>query len=63
MKNAYFLQKVNVKVNSIMNKYDSYNHTKFSIKYHIILSVKYHKRMLAQIADDLKMSFERASKD
>ena len=46
-----------------MNKYNSYNHAKFSIKYHIILSVKYHKRILNPIIDDLKKSFERASID
>ena len=46
-----------------MNKYNSYNHAKFSIKYHIILSVKYHRKILAPIADDLKTSFEQASRD
>ena len=44
-----------------MHKYDSYNHSKFSIKYHIILSVKYHRKMLMPIIDDIKKSFERAS--
>lgn len=44
-----------------MNKYNSFNHSKFSIKYHIILSVKYHKRILNFIIDDLKKSFKRAS--
>ena len=44
-----------------MNKYDSYNHAKFSIKYHIILSVKYHRKILTPIIDDIKKSFERAS--
>lgn len=29
-----------------MNKHDSYNHAKFSLKYRIILSVKYHRKML-----------------
>lgn len=46
-----------------MNKYNSYNHAKFSIKYHIILSVKYHRKMIAPIIDDIKASFERASKN
>lgn len=44
-----------------MNKYDSYNHAKFSLKYHIILSVKYHRKMLEPIAGKLKASFERAA--
>lgn len=44
-----------------MNKYDSYNHAKFSIRYHIILSVKYHRKMLYPIVDELKKSFDRAS--
>lgn len=44
-----------------MNKYNSFNHAKFSIKYHIILSVKYHRKMLFPIIDQLKDSFERAS--
>ena len=44
-----------------MNKYNSFNHAKFSIKYHIILSVKYHRRMLFPIIDQLKDSFKRAS--
>lgn len=46
-----------------MHKYDSYNHAKFSIKYHIILSVKYHRRILNPIIDDLKKSFDRAAID
>jgi hypothetical protein len=46
-----------------MHKYDSYNHAKFSIKYHIILSVKHHRKMLGPIIDELKISFERASKN
>ena len=46
-----------------MNKYDSFNHSKFSIKYHIILSVKYHKRILSSIIDSLKKSFERAAQN
>ena len=44
-----------------MHKYDSYNHSKFSIKYHIILSVKYHKKILMPIIDDIKKSFDRSS--
>lgn len=44
-----------------MKKYESYNHAKYSIKYHVILSVKYHRKMLYPIIDDLKKSFERAS--
>ena len=44
-----------------MHKYDSYNHSKFSIKYHIILSVKYHRKMLMPIIDDIKKSFDRAA--
>lgn len=46
-----------------MNKYNSYNCAKFSIKYHIILSVKYHRKMLTPIIDDLKKSFDRAAID
>lgn len=46
-----------------MNKYNSFNHAKFSIKYYIILSVKYHRKMLFPIIDQLKTSFERASKN
>ena len=46
-----------------MHKYDSYNHSKFSIKYHIILSVKYPRKMLMPIIDDLKKSFDRAAID
>lgn len=51
------------RVNRVMHKYDSYNHVKFSIKYHIILSVKYHRRILNPIIDDLKKSFDRAAID
>ena len=39
------------------SKYDTYNHSKFSIRYHIILSVKYHKKILRFFIDDLKKSF------
>lgn len=45
-----------------MNKYNSHNHLKSSIRYHIILSVKYHKKILLPIIDDLKESFRRAEK-
>ena len=41
-------------------RYDTYNHAKYCIRYHIILSVKYHKRILRHMIDDLKESFRRA---
>ena len=43
-----------------MNKYEHYNHEKYKIRYHIILSVKYHRKLLAPIIDDLKSSIRRA---
>lgn len=45
------------------SRYDTYNHAKYSIRYHIILSVKYHKRILRFLIDDLKRSFVKASKN
>lgn len=42
------------------NCYVSHNHSKFKIRYHIILSVKYHRKLLAPIIDDLKKSLQRA---
>ena len=40
--------------------YDHYNHAKYKLLYHIILSVKYHKKLLLPIIDDLKQSIKRA---
>lgn len=40
--------------------YDSHNHSKFKIRYHIILSVKYHRKILFPIIDDIKKSLYRA---
>lgn len=42
------------------NCYKSHNHSKHRIRYHIILSVKYHKKILAPIIEDLKKSMQRA---
>ena len=41
-------------------RYEGYNHAKFSIKYHIILSVKYHKRILQPIIDCVKRGLLKA---
>ena len=46
-----------------MNKYEHHNHSKYKIRYHIILSVKYHRRLLFPIISDLKQSLERAQND
>lgn len=43
-----------------MNEYEHYNHSKYKIRYHIILSVKYHKKLLAPIISDIKESIKRA---
>ena len=43
-----------------MNIYESHNHSKFKIRYHIILSVKYHKQLLGPIIEDVKQSFKHA---
>ena len=40
--------------------YEHYNHAKYRLRYHIILSVKYHKRLLTPIIKDLKESLKRA---
>ena len=40
--------------------YKSHNHCKYKIRYHIILSVKYHKKILAPIIQPLKQSIARA---
>ena len=45
-----------------MKKYDTYNHAKCKILYHIVFSVKYHRKILKYIIDDLKCSFQRAQK-
>lgn len=42
------------------NHYESHNHSKFKIRYHIILSVKYHRKLLKPIINDLKKSLNRA---
>lgn len=61
VENEKFVRKLTSRVNSFMHKYDSYNNSKFSMKYHIILSVKYHRKMLMPIIDDIKKSFDRAA--
>ena len=61
IENEKFVIKLTSRVNSFMHKYDSYSHSKFSIKYHIILSVKYHRKMLMPIINDIKKSFDRAA--
>lgn len=43
-----------------MHKYEHHNHAKYKIRYHVILSVKYHKRLLAPIIEDIKISIKRA---
>lgn len=40
--------------------YDHYNNAKYKLRYHIILSVKYHKKLLLPIINDLKQSIKRA---
>jgi len=45
---------------NMKNCYDSNNHSKFKIRYHIILSVKYHRKLLSPILDDIKKSLFRA---
>ena len=44
-------------------RYESYNHAKYSIKYHIILSVKYHRKILGKILDDVKRGLFLAQPD
>lgn len=44
------------------SKYNSLNHVKFIIKYHIIFSTKYRKKLLLPLLEDLKLSFKRAEK-
>lgn len=47
-----------------MSEYDSLNHAKYKIRYHIIFSTRYRKNLLAgKIADDVKISMLRASKN
>jgi len=36
-----------------MSKYDSLKHAKYKIRYHIILSTKYRRRILTPIKDDI----------
>lgn len=43
-----------------ISKYNSLNHAKFILKYHLIFSTKYRRRLLFPIINDLKTSFQRA---
>ena len=44
-----------------MNKeYEHCNHSKFKLRYHIIFSTKYRKKLLYPIIDDVKESMKRA---
>lgn len=43
-----------------MASYEHYNHEKFKMRYHIIFSTKYHKKLLGPIVDDIKASMKRA---
>lgn len=42
------------------NCYKTHNHAKFKIRYHVILSVKYRKKLLKSIIESLKKSLKRA---
>ena len=43
-----------------MSRFKSFNHAKFRISYHIIFSVKFRRKLLEPIHDDLIASFHRA---
>ena len=43
------------------NRYERCNHEKFKIRYHIILSTKYRKRLLGPIAETVTSSMEQAA--
>lgn len=43
-----------------MNNYETYNHEKFNMRYHIIFSTKYRKKCLGQISNDIKSYMKRA---
>src|SRR5574344_666343 len=40
--------------------YEHCNHEKFKIRYHIIFSTKYRKKLLGEISDDIKSYMRRA---
>ena len=42
-----------------MSSYEHCNHEKFKIRYHIIFSTKYRKKLLGPIIDDIKASMKR----
>lgn len=42
------------------DNYEHLNHEKFKIRYHIIFSTKYRKKLLGNISDDIKKSMKRA---
>ena len=44
-----------------MSKYQTLSHEKFIIRYHLIFSTKYRKKLLAPIRDDILCSIQRAS--
>lgn len=43
-----------------MSNYETCNHEKFNMRYHIIFSTKYRKKCLGQISDDIKSYMKRA---
>lgn len=43
-----------------MSSYEHCNHEKFKIRYHIIFSTKYRRKLLGPIIDDIKASMKRA---
>lgn len=45
----------------MINKYDTYNHAKTYIRYHIIFSTKYRKDILGGLKDDLTIIFNDIS--
>ena len=49
-----------MKQKNTMSRFRSFNHAKFRISYHIIFSVKFRRKLLEPIHDDLIASFHRA---
>jgi|WetSurMetagenome_2_1015567.scaffolds.fasta_scaffold47365_3 putative transposase len=43
-----------------MSRYNTFNHEKFRMQYHIIFSTKYRRKCLEPVKDDLLESMERA---
>ena len=43
-----------------MNKYNTLNHEKFKLRYHIIFSIKYRKKLLNPISEDIKLYMKKA---